>query len=119
MSPFATAQRHPRAHLAQLNFSDDAVQRRFLDLMGAPTEVLTKGLTCNLNEIRIYSPNFHSYIYPGTAHVMLRTAAFYDTSCEGERLVDWVGHVIQGQPVQNRWCDGSAAPFSQVSVPTL
>jgi hypothetical protein len=115
----ATAQRHPDAHLAQINFADDAVQRRFMDLMGAPTDVLTKGLTCNLNEIRIDSPNFHSYIYPGTEHIMLRTGALYETTCEGERLVDWIGRVVEGQPVVNRWCDGTAAVLTEVSIPRI
>jgi len=115
----ATAQRHPDAHLGQVNFADDAAQRRFLDLLGTPTDVLTKGLTCNLNEIRIDTPNFHSYIYPGTQHVMLRTSAIYSTECQGERVVDWVGDIIAGKPVQNRWCDGTIDPLTSPSVPRL
>ena len=103
----AAAERHPDARLTQVNFSDDAVQRHFLDLLGSPVEELTKPLTCNMNEIRIDAPQFHSFIYPGQDHVMLRTPAVYTTSCRGVRLVDWIGDVIEGTPVENTWCEGA------------
>jgi hypothetical protein len=115
----AASQRHPRARLGQVNFADDAVQRRFMGFLGTPTDVLTKGLTCNLNEIRVDSPNFHSFIHPGSAHAVLRTSAVYDTACEGERLVDWIRALIDGRPVQNRWCDGTAGTFAGTNVPRL
>lgn len=113
------SQRVPTARLAQMNFSDDAVQRQFRDYLDSPIDVLTKDLTCNLNEIRRDAPGFHSYIYPGTEHVMLRTNALYTTACEGHRLVRWVDDILQGRQVENHWCDGSAAPFSNVHVPRL
>ncbi len=115
----ATAQHRPDARLAQMNFSDDAVQRRFRQYLGSPVEELTKDLTCNLNEIRRDAPGFHSYIYPGTAHEMLRTDALYTTVCEGHRLVAWVDDILKNRPVTNRWCEGSSAPFSNVDVPRL
>lgn len=113
------SQRVPGARLAQMNFSDDAVQRQFRDYLSSPVEVLTKDLTCNLNEIRRDAPGFHSYIYPGTEHVMMRTNALYTTACEGHRLVRWVDDILHGRSVENHWCDGSAAPFSNVYVPRL
>jgi hypothetical protein len=115
----AIAERHPRAHLAQVNHADDTVQRGYMTLMQAPTDDFTKGLTCNLNEIRRDAANFHSFIHPGTGHSMLGSAALYDARCEGQSLVDWVTRVIDGAPVENRWCDGATAPFSQVRVPRL
>ncbi len=103
----AAAQRHPAARLAQVNFADDAVQRRFMSLLGTPVKQLTKPLTCNLNEVRIDAPGFRSFIYPGTRHTMLRTDAVYSTRCEGQSLVDWIDDLIAGRPIENRWCDGS------------
>jgi len=115
----ASAAHHPGARFGQVNFADDATQRRFMSLLGTPTESLTKGLTCDLNEIRRESPNFHSYIYPGDQHVMLRTPALYTTSCEGQRLVDWVRTLIDGGPIENRWCDGSGASLRTSPAPRL
>ena len=103
----ATAQAHPTARLAQVNFADDAVQRRFMTLLGTPVKQLTKPLTCNLNEVRIDAPGFRSFIYPGTQHVMLRTDAMYSTRCEGQSLASWVDDLIAGKPLENRWCDGT------------
>jgi hypothetical protein len=87
----AAAQRHPNAKLGQVNFADDAAQRRFMSLLGTPVKQLTKPLTCNLNEVRIDAPGFRSFIYPGKQHVILRTDAVYTTRCEGQSLVSWVG----------------------------
>ena len=116
----AAAQQHPGARMAQVNFADDAVQRRFMSLLGTPVKKLTKPLTCNLNEVRIDAPGFHSYIYPGARHTMLRTAAVYTTRCEGHSLVDWIDDLIAGRPLENRWCDGTtSALVSPARTPAL
>ena len=103
----ATAQKHPGARIAQANFADDAVQRRFMALLGTKVVQLTKPLTCNLNEVRIDVPGFRSFIYPGTQHVMLRTDAVYRARCEGQSLAGWVDDLIAQRPLENRWCDGT------------
>jgi hypothetical protein len=115
----AAAERHPRARLAQVNHADDAQQRRLLDLLGAPVDSLTKGLTCNLNEVRLDAPGFHSFIYPGTEHVLLRTSAVYTTSCAGVRVVDWLQRVIDGAAVETTWCEIDSAERSRVPLPRL
>jgi hypothetical protein len=116
----AAAQRHPDARLAQVNFADDAVQRRFMELLGTPVKQLTKPLTCNLNEVRIEAPGFRSFIYPGTKHVMLRTDAVYTTRCEGQSVASWVGDLIAGRPLENRWCDGTTSSLvNPTPVPGL
>jgi hypothetical protein len=116
----AAAQRHPNAKLAQVNFADDADQRRFMSLLGTPVKQLTKPLTCNLNEVRIDAPGFRSFIYPGKQHVILRTDAVYATRCDGQSLVSWVNDLVAGRPLENRWCDGTAPTLaSPVQVPGL
>ena len=102
-----------------MNFADDAVQRRFLDILGAPAEDITKGLTCNLNEVRLDAPGFHSFIYPGEEHVLLRTSAVWTTSCAGTKVVDWVRRVIDGEPVETTWCEDVANELSRVPLPRL
>lgn len=105
----AAAQRHPTARLGQVNYADDAEQRTFMKLLGTPVDKLTKPLTCNMNEVRIDAPQFHSYIYPGDRHVILSTNAVYAIRCNGQSLVDWVTDLIDGTPIENRWCDGTTA----------
>ena len=115
----AAAQRHPTARLGQVNFADEAEQRTFLRLLGTPVDKLTKPLTCNMNEVRIDAPQFHSFIYPGNKHVVLSTNAVYAIRCNGQSLVDWVTDLIDGAPLENRWCDGttSTALASPVAAP--
>ena len=117
----AAAQRHPAARLGQVNFADDAEQRTFMRLLGTPVDKLTKPLTCNMNEVRIDAPQFHSFIFPGSRHVVLATNAVYAIRCDGQSLVDWVTDLIDGAPLQNRWCDGttSTALASPVTAPGL
>ena len=116
----AAAQRHPNVKLGQVNFADDADQRRFMSLLGTPVKQLTKPLTCNLNEVRIDAPGFRSFIYPGKQHVILRTDAVYATRCEGQSLVSWIDDLIAGRPLENRWCDGTTASLaSPVKAPGL
>jgi len=125
----AAVQRHPNAKLGQVNFADDAAQRRFMSLLGTPVKQLTKPLTCNLNEVRIDAPGFRSFIYPGKQHVILRTDAVYTTRCDGQSLVSWVDDLLGGRPLENRWCDGTTpslatpaatpVPASATQVPGL
>ncbi len=112
----AAAQRHPGTKLGQVNFADDATQRRFMSLLGTPVKQLTKPLTCNLNEVRIDAPGFRSFIYPGQKHMILRTDAVYTTRCEGQSLVSWVDDLLAGRPMENRWCDGTTPALAS---PTL
>jgi hypothetical protein len=114
----AAAQQHPTARLGQVNFADDAEQRTFMRLLGTPVKQLTKPLTCNMNEVRIDAPQFHSFIYPGTRHMVLSTDSVYTIRCNGQSLVDWVTALIDGDPIENRWCDGTTAAASASPVPT-
>ena len=52
---------------AQVNFADDAAQRRFMSLLGTPVKQLTKPLTCNLNEVRIDAPGIPQLHLSGQA----------------------------------------------------
>jgi len=103
----AAGQRHPTARLAEVNYANDAVQRRLMTVLGTPVAKLTKPLQCNLNEVRIETPGFHSFIYPGTQHEMLRTNAVYTTRCEKQTLIGWISDLIAGRPVETHWCDGT------------
>jgi hypothetical protein len=98
---------HPTARLAQVNYANDAVQRHLMTMLGTSVPQLTKPLQCNLNEVRIETPGFHSFIYPGTQHEMLRTNAVYTTRCEKQTLIGWISDLIAGRPVETHWCDGT------------
>lgn len=115
----AAAQRHPTARLGEANYANDAVQRHFMEMLGSPVAKLTKPLQCNLNEVRIEAPGFHSFIYPGTRHVMLRTNAVYTTRCENQSLIGWIEDLIAGRPVETHWCDGTMTLHTNTAAPPL
>jgi Pectinacetylesterase len=115
----AAGQRHRTARLGEVNHADDVVQRRFMAVLGTPVPELTKPLQCNLNEVRINTPGFHSFIYPGTEHVMLRTSNVYTTRCENQSLVAWLDDLIAGRPVETHWCDGTSTLHTNRAAPPL
>jgi hypothetical protein len=115
----ATAQRHRRARLGEVNFANDAVQRRFMTALGTPVAQLSKPLQCNMNEVRINAAGFHSFMVPGTEHAILRTDAVYAMHCEAQSLIDWIADLVAGRPLETHWCDGELTLHTNRAAPLL
>ena len=64
----AVAAHYPRASFAQVNFVEDAVQRRFHEAAGGAPDAFGRALGGNLAAIRAASPNFRSCLLEGSAH---------------------------------------------------
>ena len=97
----AVAGHHPRASFAQVNFTDDRVQRRFYVAGGGEPEAFPRALLGNLAAIRAGSPNFRSCLLDGSAHCALPDPAFYALTSGGVSLRDWVAAQAGGEPVPN------------------
>jgi hypothetical protein len=95
------ARAEPRVQLAQINFADDAVQRRFLELRANPETRVGVWLERNIAELRRTIPGFMSYSMPGAEHTVLRRPQFYTTSVEGIPLRDRVARLLAGEDVTN------------------
>jgi hypothetical protein len=46
----------------------------------------------------------HSYTAPGVGHGILEWSRFYELEVNGERLVDWVRGLIDGERVDDVHC---------------
>jgi hypothetical protein len=53
--------------------------------------------------------NLLSYIAPGEDHTALSDEAFYTETVNGEKLVDWVTRLIEGDPVDDVHCTDCTA----------
>ncbi|MEM9313146.1 MAG: pectin acetylesterase-family hydrolase [Pseudomonadota bacterium] len=81
----------------------DAVQERFLALLGASGELLV-GLNANLRELRSDVPTLRSYIAPGEFHTVLRYEELYSRSSDGVRAVEWIRDLAEGRDPGNVHC---------------
>jgi hypothetical protein len=46
----------------------------------------------------------HSYTAPGSGHGIFEWPKFYELEVNGERLVDWVTRLIEGEPAEGVHC---------------
>jgi hypothetical protein len=46
----------------------------------------------------------HSYTAPGDGHGIFEYERFYELEVNGEKLVDWLTRLIEGEPVQDVHC---------------
>jgi hypothetical protein len=97
----AVAAHYPEASFAQVNFADDAVQRRFHEAGGGAPDAFGGLLTGSLAAIRATTPNLRSCLLEGTDHCALPAPAFYTLASGGVRLRDWVADQAEGRPVPN------------------
>jgi hypothetical protein len=99
--PTATAD---NLRMAQVNYHADEVQLLFLQVMGVRDVPLVQLLDANLKEIAATSPDFRSYLLPGTEHGIIRSDAFYRAEVDGVRLRDWTAAWIEGADVATVDC---------------
>jgi hypothetical protein len=87
----------PGASFAQWNAQADATQIFFWNLMrgGVGGESDWSGqMMASLSAIRGTTPNFHSYLAPGTQHCVINTPSFYTTTVAGRPVADWVRALV-------------------------
>jgi hypothetical protein len=96
----AVAAHYPRATFAQVNFTEDSVQRAFHEAAGG-AGTFSQALLGNLAAIRAGSPNFRSCLLDGSAHCALPSPDFYSLESGGVGLRDWVAAQANGDPVAN------------------
>jgi Pectinacetylesterase len=97
----AVAAHYPGASFAQVNFADDAVQRRYYEAGGGAPEGFGRALRGSLAAIRAGSPNFRSCLLEGSAHCALPSPAFYSLASGGVGLRGWVADQAAGERVRD------------------
>ena len=95
----SAAKSAPRVRFAQYNSADDATQLAFLAQMGTKVTSVSRLLALTLEQIHDGTPWFRSYTAPGRTHAILRSNALYTTTVGGARLSEWIGSLVNGDPV--------------------
>jgi hypothetical protein len=97
------ARAQPRLRLNSLDHAYDAVQERFMGLLGAPGDLLM-GLNANVRDLREKVPGYRSYIGPGEFHTILRYDELYSLESDGLPAVDWIRAISEGDDPGNVHC---------------
>jgi Pectinacetylesterase len=102
-------QHFPGMQLSQFNTEADFVQRLFLALMGGDPATWSAQMRASRATIGQGTPNFSSFLAPGTQHCVITNDNFYTLRSGGVRMVDFVEDLVSGRPppeVRCTGCDG-------------
>jgi Pectinacetylesterase len=102
---FIQSGRHdPDIVFARFDYAYDETQEGWFEVLGIRAEDLRSRVETNETQIENAGVNVHSYIAPGYEHVVLSDGPFYTETVNGEKLVDWVRRLIEGEPVDDVHC---------------
>jgi hypothetical protein len=102
---FVAAARHdPGIVFGRVDHAYDERQELGASLFGAPPEDLLARIDANEARIEAAGVDLSSYVAAGTGHGVLSESAFYSTTVDGRRLVDWVAGLAAGDPVGDVHC---------------
>jgi hypothetical protein len=91
---------YPLSTFSQFNTTGDATQIFFYALTQGPTataEEWSARMQASMGTLRAANPNFFSYTAPGTQHCIINSPAFYTTSVNGVRVVDWLERMLSAR----------------------
>ena len=91
----------PEIVLARFDFAYDAEAAEEAELFGLD---LLASIDANEAAIEDAGVVLHSYTAPGDGHRILEWPSFYEVEVNGEKLVDWVSRLIEGEPVDDVHC---------------
>lgn len=98
------AKAFPRMRQSQFNNARDAVQGKFLELLGGGGD-LEQGLRANMADLHQAIPTFRSYIAAGANHTILGKPEFYTTTAGGQPLNQWLADFIAGKDEPDADCE--------------
>lgn len=108
---FWNTQAHaPRVRFASYNNAFDEVQAVFSAMIGLDSANLV-GLIDETNAaIKARGVDLATWVAPGTDHTILGDDELYEQTVEGQRLIDWLGDFIDGDPVDDVRCTDCGKP---------
>jgi Pectinacetylesterase len=106
---FMQSGRHdPDITFARHDYAYDDTQELFASYAGVPANDLLSML--DANETRIEEAvNLLTYMAPGDDHGVFLYESFYTEEVNGEKLVDWVSRLVEGETVNDVHCDDGEA----------
>jgi hypothetical protein len=102
---FVESARHdPGIVFARVDYAYDERQELGASLFGVPPEDLLARIDANEARIESAGVDLFSYVAAGDGHGVLSDATFYSVTVDGRPLVDWVGRLVAGEPVDDVRC---------------
>jgi Pectinacetylesterase len=94
----------PDLVLARFDFAYDRDAAEGAAQFGRDPSELLAVIDANEAAIEEAGVVLHSYTAPGDGHRILEWPRFYELEVNGEKLVDWVSRLIEGEPVDDVHC---------------
>ncbi len=94
----------PEIVLARFDFAYDREVAEGAAAMGQDPSKLLAVIDANEAAIEEAGVVLHSFTAPGDGHRILEWPTFYEVEVNGEKLVDWVARLIEGEPVDDVHC---------------
>ena len=94
----------PEIVLARFDYAYDRSAAEGAEARGQDPSKLLASIDANEAAIEEAGVVLHSYTAPGDGHGILEWPRFYELEVNGEKLVDWVGRLIEGKPVGDVHC---------------
>ncbi|WP_437677719.1 pectin acetylesterase-family hydrolase [Sorangium sp. So ce131] len=105
---------YPDMRLSQFNTVYDEDQIFFFRAMGGGSaQDWSDAMKASIDQIEASTPNFSSYLAPGSDHCILWRPAFYTVESGGKRLVQWLDELVNGEPPASVACEGDACGAPQ------
>ena len=99
---------YPDMRLSQYNtVHDDGQIFFFKEMGGGGAEEWSDALKASIADLEASTPNFRSFLAPGSEHCVLWRPEFYTVESNGTRLVQWLDELVNGEPLhERRRCGG-------------
>ncbi|MGK4007377.1 pectin acetylesterase-family hydrolase [Sorangium sp. So ce1036] len=105
----AIGNHYPDMRLSQYNTAYDEDQIRFFRLMGGgDAAAWSDAMRASVDDIEASTPNFSSYLAPGSDHCILWRPELYTVASGGTRLVAWLDDLVNGDAPPSVACEGDA-----------
>ncbi len=104
---------YPDMRLSQFNTVQDEDQIFFFRAMGGDADAWSEAMKASIAEIEASTPNFTSYLAPGSDHCILWRPQFYTLESNGTRLVKWLDDLVNGAQPPSVACEGDACGAPQ------
>jgi hypothetical protein len=94
----------PEIVLARFDYAYDRSAAEGAEARGQDPSRLLAVIDANEAAIEKAGVDLHSYTAPGKGHGIFEWPRFYELEVNGEKLVDWVTRLIEGEPVDDVHC---------------
>jgi hypothetical protein len=91
--------------MARFDYAYDTSAAEGAESLGLDPSELLAAIDANEAAIEEAGVVLHSYTAPGHGHGILEWPRFYEMEVNGEKLVDWVTTLIEGEPIDDVHCE--------------